>query len=188
MWTWTCFRDVSWVSWHSQLSEWTLKTVRGFASGSKASFLPSLIVSTAVHDCSYSLSLTPISWVPPLLKRFIAFFKAASQNWCATASLGLPATYCVAKKQGEPGQSLCRAVKVRLGWNTHRIYSVKGTVFWKHQSGYGCVWGGKCIACQLLCRKSKVALPFLLKRRHEREYIHVAFLTSQLAYNPLESK
>lgn len=56
MWALTCFRDGRWVSRGSQLAEWTLKTLRRFASGLKASFIPALIVSIAMHDCSYSLS------------------------------------------------------------------------------------------------------------------------------------
>lgn len=130
----TCFRDVSWVYWHSQMSEWTLKTVRGFVSGLKA-FLPPLTVSTAMHDCGYSLSLTPLSWVPPLLKWCIACFKAASQNWCDTARLVLPAAYCMAKQQGQADLSLYRAVKIRLGWNTRWVCLVRGTGFWNHQRG-----------------------------------------------------
>lgn len=133
MWALTCFRDVSWLSWYSQLSEWTLKIVTCFASGLKASFLPPLIVSSAMHDCRYSLSLTPLSWVPPLLKQCIAFFKAASQNWCDTASLVLPAADRVAKQQAEPDLYLYRAVKISLGWNMHWKYLARGTVFWKHQ-------------------------------------------------------
>ena len=103
--------------------------MRGFTSDLKASFLPPLIVSTAMHDCSYSLSLTPLSWIPPLLKQCITFFKAASENRCDTASFVLPAARCMAKQQGEPDLSLYRAVKIRLGWNMHWMYLVRGAVF-----------------------------------------------------------
>ena len=191
MWALTWFRDVSWVSWHSQLSEWTLKTVRCFASGLKASFLPLLIVSTAMHDCSYSLSLPPLSWVLPLLKWCIAFFKVASQNWCDTASLVLPAAHCMAKQQGEPDLSLYRAVKIGLGWNTPWMYLVRGTVFWKHQRGMYVYEGANAYSLSITRQKKQGSFTLLVKAKvwtWIRMCTYVAFLTSQLVYNPLESK
>lgn len=69
MWALTCCRDGSWVSWHSQLLEWTLKTLRHFASGLKASFIavipfPPLLGSSGAEAarCLFQGSITKSMW------------------------------------------------------------------------------------------------------------------------------